>query len=134
MDTLRAVRYHFPKACNRMIEVIQILGGGSLLSTPSRSDLHAAQHLSLGRYFSASGDGDQRIRLLKLAWDATGDSHGQRQALYERNLAGDPVRLAATQYNTIDKTALKATVYRALSTPSTPRNSLLAVDSTELGA
>jgi 4-hydroxyphenylacetate 3-monooxygenase oxygenase component len=119
IDAVRAIRYHFPKACARMIEVIQILGGGSLLATPSHADLRAAEHLSLGRFFSGSGDGYQRMRLLKLAWDASGDSHGQRQALYERNLAGDPVRLAATQYKDFDTTAVKDSVYRALRAANT---------------
>lgn len=114
IETVRAIRYHFPKACARMIEVIQILGGGSLLGTPSHADLIAADHLSPARFFSASGDGMERIALLKLAWDATGDSHGQRQSLYERNLAGDPMRLAATQYKDFDTTAVKDAVYRAL--------------------
>jgi 4-hydroxyphenylacetate 3-monooxygenase oxygenase component len=119
IDTVRAIRYHFPRACSRMIEVIQTLGGGSLLATPSQSDLRAAQHLSPTRFFGTAGDGCDRIGLLKLAWDATGDSHGQRQALYERNLAGDPVRLAATQYKDFDTTAVRGAVRRALGADDT---------------
>ncbi|BBZ28891.1 4-hydroxyphenylacetate 3-monooxygenase oxygenase component [Mycolicibacterium madagascariense] len=116
INAVRAIRYHFPKACSRMIEVIQILGGGSLLATPAQNDLRAAAHLSPTRFFGTYGDGYERIGLLKLAWDATGDSHGQRQALYERNLAGDPVQLAATQYRQFDTTGVKDTVRRALRT------------------
>ena len=120
LEAVRAIRYHFPKACARMIEVIQILGGGSLLGTPSHADLGALAHLNPARFFSAALDGQDRIALLKLAWDATGDSHGQRQALYERNLAGDPVRLAATQYKDYDTTAVKDSVYRALRQATMP--------------
>ncbi|CDO06252.1 4-hydroxyphenylacetate 3-monooxygenase [Mycolicibacterium cosmeticum] len=114
LEAVRAIRYHFPKACARMIEVIQILGGGSLLGTPSHADLAALTHLNPTRFFGTDGCGQDRIALLKLAWDATGDSHGQRQALYERNLAGDPVRLAATQYKDYDTTTVKESVARAL--------------------
>ncbi|GGK34332.1 4-hydroxyphenylacetate 3-hydroxylase family protein [Nocardia camponoti] len=118
IQTIRAIRYHFPRACSRIIEIIQILGGGSLLSTPSYADLTAEDGPELSRYFSGSADfgGDERIHLLKLAWDVSGDGSGQRQSLYERNLAGDPVRLAAAQYLNYDATSVKSAVKRAMET------------------
>jgi len=65
-----------------------------------------------------------RIRLSKLAWDATGTQFGQRQLQYERYYAGDPVRLGASIYLMQDHASLLAIVDRALR---------LAPDRTEQG-
>ncbi|RMB82675.1 4-hydroxyphenylacetate 3-hydroxylase family protein [Streptomyces shenzhenensis] len=111
-----ALRYHFPKMTARMIEVIQILGGGSLLSTPAEEDLRSDLWPAIERFYRGA-DGvsaEHRVRLLKLAWDATGSAFGQRQMQYERYHSGDPVRLAAAQYFGYDTTSLLDTVNRAL--------------------
>ncbi|MEU2212354.1 4-hydroxyphenylacetate 3-hydroxylase N-terminal domain-containing protein [Streptomyces hygroscopicus] len=111
-----ALRYHFPRMTSRMIEVIQLLGGGSLLSTPAEEDLRGELWPGIERYFRGA-DGvsaEQRVRLLKLAWDATGSAFGQRQMQYERYHSGDPVRLAAAQYTGYDTAPLLRTVQRAL--------------------
>ncbi|MET8563835.1 4-hydroxyphenylacetate 3-hydroxylase N-terminal domain-containing protein [Streptomyces flaveolus] len=121
---IMALRYHFPKMTARMIEVIQVLGGGSLLSTPAEEDLHSELWPTVERFFRGA-DGvsaEHRVRLLKLAWDATGSAFGQRQMQYERYHSGDPVRLAAAQYFGYDTTPLLETVNRALQpTPSGTR-------------
>jgi 4-hydroxyphenylacetate 3-monooxygenase oxygenase component len=113
---IHAMRYHFPRMAARMVEVIQILGGGSLLSTPCRADLDSAIGATAAAPFhGAYGlDATQRIHLLKLAWDACGDASGQRQQLYERYHSGDPVRLAAIQYATYDKAPFQRAVAVAL--------------------
>lgn len=113
---IQAVRYHFPRMCSRMLEVIQILGGGSLLSTPAEADLEESSDHGVGRFFGGGDDvsGRERVRLLKLAWDATGDSFGQRQQQYERYHSGDPVRLAAQQYLGYEMVDLDRMVARAL--------------------
>jgi 4-hydroxyphenylacetate 3-monooxygenase/anthranilate 3-monooxygenase (FAD)/4-hydroxyphenylacetate 3-monooxygenase len=99
-----------------MIEVIQLLGGGSLLSTPAEEDLRSELWPGIERYFrGAHGvSAEQRVRLLKLAWDATGSAFGQRQMQYERYHSGDPVRLAAAQYTGYDTAPLLRTVQRAM--------------------
>ncbi|EKX62067.1 4-hydroxyphenylacetate 3-monooxygenase [Streptomyces ipomoeae] len=111
-----ALRYHFPRMTSRMIEVIQLLGGGSLLSTPAEEDLRSELWPGIERYFrGAHGvSAEQRVRLLKLAWDATGSAFGQRQMQYERYHSGDPVRLAAAQYTGYDTAPLLRTVQRAM--------------------
>jgi 4-hydroxyphenylacetate 3-monooxygenase/anthranilate 3-monooxygenase (FAD)/4-hydroxyphenylacetate 3-monooxygenase len=113
---IMALRYHFPKMTSRMIEVIHTIGGGSLLSTPAEEDLRSELWPSIERFFrGANGvSADERVRLLKLAWDATGSAFGQRQMQYERYHSGDPVRLAAAQYFGYDTTPLLETVNRAL--------------------
>ena len=56
----------------------------------------------------------ERIRLYKLAWDATGTQFGQRMLQYERYYAGDPVRVGAAYYLDHDVAPLLAQVERAL--------------------
>jgi aromatic ring hydroxylase len=116
LEPIHALRYHFPRMYARMAEVIQVLGGGSLLSTPTEADLAGVPGEDIRRYFQGAGGVPalERIRLLKLAWDAAGDGFAQRQIQYERYHAGDPVRLAAAQYLGYDASALHETVRRAI--------------------
>ncbi|MEV4867593.1 4-hydroxyphenylacetate 3-hydroxylase family protein [Streptomyces syringium] len=122
IEPIMALRYHFPRMCARMMEVIQILGGGSLLSTPAEEDLRSELWPGIERFFrGAHGvEAEHRIRLLKLAWDATGSAFGQRQMQYERYHSGDPVRLAAAQYFGYDKAPLLDTVNRAINPVPVP--------------
>ncbi|MFE9581500.1 4-hydroxyphenylacetate 3-hydroxylase family protein [Nocardia sp. NPDC006044] len=125
IEPIMALRYHFPKLTARMIEVIQILGGGSLLGTPAEEDLRSELWPAIEPFFRGRGvSGEERVRLLKLAWDATGSAFGQRQMQYERYHSGDPVRLAAAQYFGYDTTSLLDGVGRALN----PRPVLAAAE------
>ena len=55
-------------------------------------------------YFqAANADAATRIKLFRLAFDATVSSFSGRQQLYERYYSGDPVRLAGTLYGLYDK-------------------------------
>ena len=73
----------------------------------------------IARYYKGAGvDAEQRIRMFKLAWDATGTQFGQRMLQYERYYAGDPVRVAAAYYNDYDVAPLLDMVKRALATGS----------------
>jgi 4-hydroxyphenylacetate 3-monooxygenase/anthranilate 3-monooxygenase (FAD)/4-hydroxyphenylacetate 3-monooxygenase len=65
-------------------------------------------------YRGAGVDAEERIRIFKLAWDATGTQFGQRMLQYERYYAGDPVRVAANYYVDHNVEPLLATVRRAL--------------------
>ena len=49
-------------------------------------------------YADRAYDAEAKIRLSKLAWDATGTQFGQRQLQYERYYAGDPMRTGASIY------------------------------------
>jgi 4-hydroxyphenylacetate 3-monooxygenase oxygenase component len=114
IEPIQAFRCCFPRMNARMVEVIQLLGGGSLLSTPCEQDFDSPISSDIDRYFrGARVAAPERIALLKLAWDVTGDAFGQRQLLYERYHAGDPVRLAASQYSSYDTSSLLAAVRRA---------------------
>ncbi len=49
-----------------------------------------------GRDMSA----EDRVRVMKLAWDAVSTQFGGRQALYERFFAGDPISGRMLYYGT----------------------------------
>jgi 4-hydroxyphenylacetate 3-monooxygenase oxygenase component len=115
---LQALRYHLPKWYERMVQVTQVLAAGGLLNSPTEADLRSEIGPDIARYYRGSGvEAEERIRLFKLAWDATGTQFGQRMLQYERYYAGDPVRLAASYYANYDVAPLLATVKRALTIP-----------------
>ena len=119
LEPLQALRYHIPRFYERMVQVTQVLGAGGLLTNPTHADLDTEIGSDIRRYYrGADGDAAAKIRLSKLAWDATGTQFGQRQLQYERYYAGDPVRMGASIYTMQDHTALLATVERALHTPA----------------
>ena len=114
-EPLQALRYHLPRFYERMVAVTQVLGAGALLANPSEADLGCAIGDDIRRYYrGADVAAEARIRLSKLAWDATGTQFGQRQLQYERYYAGDPVRLGASIYLMQDHASLLAMVDRAL--------------------
>jgi 4-hydroxyphenylacetate 3-monooxygenase oxygenase component len=112
---LQALRYHLPKWYERMVQVTQVLAAGGLLISPTQADLRSPVGPDIARYYRGAGvDAEERIRIFKLAWDATGTQFGQRMLQYERYYAGDPVRVAAGYYLDHDVAPLLAMVQRAM--------------------
>ena len=119
---LQALRYHIPRFYERMVRLTQVLGAGGILANPTQADVLSDIGPDIQRYFrGADSDAESKIRLSKLAWDATGTQFGQRQLQYERYYAGDPVQMGASIYTMLDHTALLALVERALRLPSRRR-------------
>jgi 4-hydroxyphenylacetate 3-monooxygenase oxygenase component len=119
LPPLQALRYHIPRFYERMVRLTQVLGAGGILANPTQADLNSEIGADIHRYYrGADRDAEAKIRLSKLAWDATGTQFGQRQLQYERYYAGDPVQLGASIYHAQDHTALMATVDRALNLAS----------------
>jgi 4-hydroxyphenylacetate 3-monooxygenase oxygenase component len=115
LEPLQALRYHIPRFYERMVQLTQVLGAGGLLANPTAADLNSEIGADIRRYYrGADRDAEAKIRLSKLAWDATGTQFGQRQLQYERYYAGDPVQMGASIYTMLDHTALLALVERAL--------------------
>jgi 4-hydroxyphenylacetate 3-monooxygenase len=101
---LWTVRQTFPQQFVRMCEIIQIIGAGGLASVPSLAELSGPRSADVERYFQAANAGShERIRLFRLAWDASSSGFAGRQQLYERYYSGDPVRLAAALFAAYDK-------------------------------
>jgi len=101
---LWTVRQTFPQQFVRMCEIIQIIGAGGLASVPSMAEVSGPRAADVERYFqAANAPSHERIRLFRLAWDASSSGFAGRQQLYERYYSGDPVRLAAALFEIYDK-------------------------------
>jgi 4-hydroxyphenylacetate 3-monooxygenase oxygenase component len=113
---LQSIRYHLPRMYERMVQVVQVIGAGGLLISPTRQDMESEIGPDIAAYYRGAGiDAETRIHLAKLAWDATGTQFGQRMLQYERYYAGDPVRVAATLYQRQNVDELMRLIGRALS-------------------
>jgi len=105
---LWTVRQTFPQQFQRMCEIVQIIGAGGLVAVPSYAELDGPRSDDVEHYFQAANAGArERIRLFRLAWDASSSGFAGRQQLYERYYSGDPVRLAAALFDLYDKDPYK---------------------------
>jgi 4-hydroxyphenylacetate 3-monooxygenase len=101
---LAAVRFLFPQMFRRACEIIQIIGAGGLFMVPSFAELDGPLSDAVNSYYqAANADARSRIKLFRLAYDASLSSFSGRQQLYERYFAGDPVRSAGGLYHAYDK-------------------------------
>ncbi len=104
MGPLGAVRYLFPEMFRRSCEIIQIIGAGGLAMVPSCAEIDGPLADDVRTYYqAAAADSSTRIRLFRLAVDASMSTFSSRQQLYERYFAGDPVRGAGNLYHGFDK-------------------------------
>lgn len=89
----------------RGIEILQQVGGGGFMQTPSSlAELQGPLGDLLRVYLEGANiDAERKAVLFKLAWDLVGSALGSRHELYERFYAGDPVRGFANQYGGADK-------------------------------
>jgi 4-hydroxyphenylacetate 3-monooxygenase len=106
-EPLSTARTMFPTLYPRMVEILQLLGAGGYMMTPSERDLESPRRADIERYFQgAQAPASERIQLFRLAWDIVGSAFGSRQLLYERYFSGDPIRLTAGRYLTYSKAPL----------------------------
>jgi aromatic ring hydroxylase len=90
-----------------MVEILQLLGAGGYMMTPSARDVDGPLRADIERYYqAAAAPARDRIQLFRLAWDIVGNAFGSRQLLYERYFSGDPVRLTAGRYQSYEKEPL----------------------------
>ncbi|MCB8903875.1 MULTISPECIES: 4-hydroxyphenylacetate 3-hydroxylase family protein [unclassified Streptomyces] len=77
----------------RAVQDIRLLAGGSLVQLPAsgRDLLHPELGPLVRRYFGTTGHpAEDRVKLLKLAWDALGSEFAGRHEQYERFYHGAP--------------------------------------------
>ncbi|PYI50579.1 4-hydroxyphenylacetate 3-hydroxylase family protein [Paenibacillus flagellatus] len=113
IDTARSLgTTYYPRA----IDILQQVGGGGFVQTPSTlSEFGGPIARLLELYFEGAGVGaEKKVQLFKLAWDLIGSPLGSRHELYERFYAGDPVRAFAGQYVAADKERLTDPVWKLL--------------------
>lgn len=101
---INSARNLWPRLAPEFAAVLKQTGASGLMAIPPEGILVSGARQDFDRYYQAkTADGEERVRLFKLAWDAAGSSFGGRQDLYERFFFGDPVRMASAYYAWYDK-------------------------------
>ena len=100
-----ALRGLMPQWIPRSIELLQLVGGGGFMATPSRADFDNDEiRPDLDKYFQArNADAERRTRAYRLAWDFVGSALAGRGELYERFYLSDAFRMTALAYILADK-------------------------------
>jgi len=99
-----ALRGEMPKWLPRCNELLQLIGGGGFMATPSKADIEGPLQDEIAHYFQAAGaEAKRRIALFRLAWDFVGSELGGRGELYERFYLSDSWRMTALAYQIADK-------------------------------
>ena len=112
--TLNAARNWYPKASQRYPEIIRIFCASGLMALPGEADLDVARE-DIEMYLQGKSlTGPERIRLFKLAADASVSGFAGRQALYEYFFFGDPVRMAGALVNSYDRDELRGRIRELL--------------------
>jgi 4-hydroxyphenylacetate 3-monooxygenase oxygenase component len=110
-----ALRGEMPKWMPRASEILQLVGGGGFMATPSEADVRGPLADEIATYYQAAGaDAERRIRLFRLAWDFVGSDLGGRGELYERFYLSDSYRMTALAYKIADKELPEALVEQFL--------------------
>ncbi len=92
---IESTRNLFMNAYPKMIEILQLLGSSSFLTTPSEADFHGPLREQIDQYLATdTSSALDRTKLFRLAWDVALSSFGSRQVLYERFFASDPLTRA----------------------------------------
>lgn len=103
---LETIRGFLPKMYPRAIELMQTIGAGGLLLSPTGADFENPElREDMDRYYVGREgvSAIDRVSVFKLAWDLCGEAFGQRLLQYERYYTGDPIRKKAIFYNTIKR-------------------------------
>jgi 4-hydroxyphenylacetate 3-monooxygenase len=112
---INSARNLWPRVAPSFAAIIKQIGASGLMAIPPEEILNSPARDDVDRYYQAKlADGEERIRLFKLAWDAAGSSFGGRQDLYERFFFGDPVRMASAYYSWYNKEPYKEKVKELL--------------------
>lgn len=112
--TLNAARNWYPKASQRYPEIIRKFCASGLMALPGEADLGVARE-DIEMYLQGKSlTGPERLRLFKLALDASVSGFAGRQSLYEYFFFGDPVRMAGALVNGYDREPLRARVRELL--------------------
>lgn len=109
--TLNAARNWYPKVAQRFPQIIRKLSASGLMALPGEADLASAALPDIERYLQTKTlTGPERVKLFKLAHDASISGFSGRQDLYEYFFFGDPVRMAGALVKSYDTTPVQARV------------------------
>jgi 4-hydroxyphenylacetate 3-monooxygenase len=108
---INSARNLWPTLAPEFVAVMKQTGASGLMAIPPVEILKSGARADFDKFYQAkTANGEERVRLFKLAWDAVGSSFGGRQDLYERFFFGDPVRMASAYYAWYDKEPYKQRV------------------------
>lgn len=86
-----AVNFFFPYANTKAADVLRMAAGSGVLAMTQADYANPEIGPLMDRWLIGPGTtAEQRLRLMRLAWDLTGTEFGSRAALYERLYSGDP--------------------------------------------
>jgi 4-hydroxyphenylacetate 3-monooxygenase len=120
-EPLNTARNWYPKASQRLPEIVRKFGASGLMALPTEADIAGAAREDVERYLqSATLSGPERVRLFRLAWDFAVSGFGGRQNLYEYYFFGDPVRMAGAYLKATDREPYKERVRAFLDRVSEP--------------
>lgn len=108
---LNAVRNWFPRAFHTFSQAVRKFGASGLVALPSAADLGGPAAGDIATYLqSANRSGEDRVRLFRLAFDASVSSFAGRQELYEYFFFGDPLRMASAYIGATDTEPMRQLV------------------------
>ncbi|MFD3657731.1 4-hydroxyphenylacetate 3-hydroxylase family protein [Streptomyces sp. NPDC058620] len=115
-----ASRVWSAEVAGEAVDILRRIGASGLLMQPTANDLaHPRLRPQLDRYMRGAGiDAERKSRLLRLAWELTGDAFGQRQHLYEYVHRGDLARNRINLYRRYDQSATRERVQSLLDEPA----------------
>ncbi len=88
---------------NRQCEILNTLGAGGLVAVPSYAEVAGELKEIVKMYFqSANANSPKRVKLPRLAFDASLSRFAGRQQLYEQFYTGDPMLAQALLYDMYD--------------------------------
>ena len=99
-----------------LLQQMRGLMGGSLIQLPATiKEFQSPAAADIGRYVRwPHASGRQRVKLLKLLWDALGSEFGSRHLQYEMFYAGEPAAIQGREFRTFDWAAVDHLVERCL--------------------
>ncbi|MFC6354727.1 4-hydroxyphenylacetate 3-monooxygenase, oxygenase component [Luethyella okanaganae] len=110
-STLNAARNWYPKVAQRFPQIIRKFCASGLMALPGEADLASEALGDIEMYLQGKTlTGPERVRLFKLAYDASISGFSSRQALYEYFFFGDPVRMAGALVNSYDRSEVRERV------------------------
>ncbi|MFL5847048.1 MAG: 4-hydroxyphenylacetate 3-monooxygenase, oxygenase component [Solirubrobacteraceae bacterium] len=107
-EPLNTARNWYPKVSQRLPEMVRKFSASGLMAVPTEGDITGDAASDIEAYLqSATLTGPERVRLFRLAWDASASSFAGRQTLYEHFFFGDPVRMAGALLKATDREPFK---------------------------
>ncbi|MGW5640597.1 4-hydroxyphenylacetate 3-hydroxylase family protein [Streptomyces sp. NPDC003832] len=115
-----ASRVWSAEVADSAVDVLRRIGASGLLMQPTENDLaHPRLRPFLDRYMRGKDiDAERKSRLLRLAWELTGDGFGQRQHLYELVHRGDLARNRINLFRRYDQSEARERLERLISAPA----------------